>query len=383
MHSLTVKIKRPDALSASETAAWVRIRESNPALYSPYFHPDYTQALGRLRNDAQVIIAYDGEKPVAFLPLQGSGKFTAPLGAPMTDYHGFICAPENETHVDFEAVLKQAGVGAFHFSAMVNSPLARNHGLNTQEAAVIHMPEGGQAWRDLQDSSYRRSLKSLRRRIRNSEADHGERRFVYRSDDRALFDTLIEWKRKKFEETGKYDVLCADWTLPLLTQLWESGINKDPNSSALRCDMHALYFGDRLAAIDLGLSDGSTFHSWIVAYDSDLSTHAPGIQLLEGVIDESEVLGYSRLDLGAGLEGYKRYYATENVHVHGGFVAVRGPAAALSTLYGAAEKFGQKTMADIPGKLRRRYSQIAACDNTVSGRTRAMIEAVKTTRSAS
>ncbi|WP_371396474.1 GNAT family N-acetyltransferase [Fretibacter rubidus] len=375
MRAMTVDIIRPDALSAVDIAAWEHMRAHNPALYSPYFHVNYTQYLGALRDDARVIIAREKDRAVAFLPIQGSGKFTAPLGAPMSDYQGFISAAH--TDLDFEDILRRAGIGAFHFTAMVDNDLARRHSLADDPVAMIHMPAGGQSWRDAQDGSYRRSLKSLRRRIRNTESDHGKRRFVYQSNDRDVFNTLMRWKRRKFEETGKYDVLCAKWTLPLLETLWTAGLtDKD---AALRCDMHALYFGDRLAAIDLGLSDGPTFHSWIVAYDSELSNLSPGIQLLEGVIDAADNLGYSRIDLGAGIEGYKRYYATENLNVHSGFIAVKGPAAALSNIYGAAEKFGEKAMADIPGKLRRRYTQIAACEDTLSGRARAMIDAVKTT----
>lgn len=377
---MTVDIIRPDALSEADRAAWTAMRASNPALYSPYFHPDYTQLLGRLRDDTHVIIARKGGTAVAFLPVQGRGQFTVPMGAPMTDYQGFITAPNSDPHndLDFEDILRKAGLGALHFTAMVDSALSQRHGLSRDAVAMIHLPRGGELWRKAQDSSYNRSLKSLRRRIRNTESDHGARRFVYQSLDRDIFDTLIAWKRKKFLETGKYDVLSADWTLPLIEQLWQAGPQAD-----LRCDMHALYFGDRLAAIDLGLTDGSTFHSWIVAYDSDLHTLSPGIQLLEGLIDASADLGYSRIDLGAGIDGYKRYYATEDVHVSAGFVAVKGPAAALSNLYGAAERFGEKALADIPGKLRRRYSQIAACDPTLSGRTKAMIDAVKTSGKAS
>ena len=141
--------------------------------------------------------------------------------------------------------------------------------------------------------------------------------------------------------------------------------------------MQALYFGDRLAAIDMGLTDGDTFHSWIVAYDGELHSYAPGIQLLEGLIDESQSLGYTRIDLGVGTDGYKRHYATENIKTGTGFIAAQGSAATLSNLYSKAERFGQKALKDAPGKLRRRYTQIAACEDSVSGRAKAMFDAVK------
>jgi len=109
--------------------------------------------------------------------------------------------------------------------------------------------------------------------------------------------------------------------------------------------MHALYFGNRLAAIDLGLSDGDVFHSWMVAYDDELSEYAPGIQLLEGLIDATPDTGYKRIDMGEGLDGYKRR--------------------------------GVGRLKDAPGKLRRRYSQIAACEDNASDRVRHMIAAFK------
>jgi len=159
--------------------------------------------------------------------------------------------------------------------------------------------------------------------------------------------------------------------MTLLEQLWQR------NNGGLKCDMQALYFGNRLAAVDLGLSDGHTFHSWIVAYDGELHSYAPGIQLLEGLIDASQDLGYQRIDLGVGTDGYKRHYATEPVKAGTGFIAAQGSAAALSNLYSKAESFGQKALKDAPGKIRRRYTQIAACEDSVSGRAKAMLQAVK------
>ena len=334
--------------------------------------------VGQLRTDAYVAIAEQYGEPAAFFPFQGpkSGRsgFARPIGAPMTDYHGVI-KTHDSTVRDID-VMQKAGIGAFHYSALVTHPgtAPYNH-MHTQQAAVMDLCEGATAWREARSSSYRRSLKSHRRRVRKSEEEHGQRRFKFQCRDQAVFDTLIDWKRRKFTETGKYDVLSADWTLDLLTRLWHS-------QDELRCDMHVLYFDDRIAAIDFGLTDGAVFHSWIVAYDSDLHALAPGIQLLEGLIDKAQNIGYNRIDLGAGIDGYKRHYASEDIHVGGGFIAVQGPAAALSQLYGQAEIIGQKRLGDAPGKLRRRYSQIAACDDSFSGRAKAMMAAVKSTHRA-
>ena len=347
--------------------AWKALRASNAATYSPYFHLDYTLLLSELRDDVFIACVYENGLPIGFLPYQGP-RFARPVGAPMTDYHGFICKEDSAFNV--VDVLKAAGIGAFHFSASINSQMSA-HFQSEDDGVLMELGLGAKSWRDARDSSYRRHLKSNRRRIRKAAEDIGEPRFVWQSTDQAIFDQLIAWKKQKFTETGKYDVLSAEWTMELLTQLWQR------QNKGLKCDMQALYFGDRLAAIDLGLSDGHTFHSWIVAYDGELHSYAPGIQLLEGLIDEAQSLGYQRIDLGVGTDGYKRHYATETVKAGTGFIAAQGSAAALSNLYSKAETFGQKALKDAPGKIRRRYIQIAACEDSVSGRAKAMLKAVK------
>jgi len=286
----------------------------------------------------------------------------------MTDYHGFICKKDaNFNPVD---ILRAAGIGAYHFSAVTNAQMSP-HIQNEDDGVMMDVSQGAETWRKARDSSYRRHLKSNRRRIRKASEDIGEPRCVWQSGDQDVFDQLISWKKEKFAETGKYDVLSADWTMELLKRLWKR------ENGGLKCDMQALYFGDRLAAIDLGLCDGETFHSWIVAYDGELHSYAPGIQLLESLIDVSVSLGYKRIDLGVGTDGYKRHYATEPVKAGAGFIAAQGSAAALANLYSKAETFGQKALKDAPGKLRRRYTQIAACEDSVSGRAKAMLDAVK------
>ncbi|MCF6220581.1 MAG: GNAT family N-acetyltransferase [Robiginitomaculum sp.] len=379
MDSLQTMILPIEALTSEQASAWTQFRAGNPALYSPYFHIGYTQLLGRLSGDVHVLVVTKNANPVAFLPFQAqinaTGKvgFARPVGAPMTDYQGFICAPE--TSFDAHTILKQAGFGAYHFSTLIDTGgMLASYVREKTPCTVMDISMGAVDWRAARDSSYRRHLKSNRRRIRKSEA-HGPRRFEFNSTDQAVFDQLTQWKREKFDESGKYDVLSANWTRALLSELWRRG-----QDAGLRTDMHCMYFGDLLAAVDLGLSDGTTFHSWMVAYNNEFYNLAPGIQLLEALIDEAQNLGYQRIDLGEGVDGYKRHYASENISVSSGFVAASGPAAALSKLYGNLENFGENKLGKlgrIPGKARRRYTQISACDASLSGRSKAMLRAVK------
>lgn len=361
-------VQKVSQMNETDWMAWATIRSGNPDLQSPYFHPDYTQLLSELRPDVRVVCQYDeAGNPIAFLPIQGK-RFARPVGAPMSDYHAIITDREDIT---YHSLLAASGIGAYHFSCATDVKRLRlPQILSRNETAAIEIENTPDNWRAAQDGSYRRHLKSNRRRTRKAEETIGPKRVELFSRDIDVYAALLDWKRKKFAQTGKYDVLSAEWTQSLIRRLWERGAK-----AGLRCDMHALYFGDRLAAIDLGLSDGHTFHSWMVAYDNELSEYAPGIQLLEALIDATSETGYRRIDMGEGLDGYKRHYASASRPVVSGLVPLSGAAGRLSSLYAAAERWGVGPLKDAPGKLRRRYSQIVACEDGTGGRVRHMIAA--------
>ena len=100
--------KRIGELTLPERTAWSRLRSQNPALYSPYFDIAYSDMVASLRPDTYVIMASRAGEPVAFFPYQGAGKFAAPIGAPMTDYHGVIKAPSEP--IDIATLLHAAGI---------------------------------------------------------------------------------------------------------------------------------------------------------------------------------------------------------------------------------------------------------------------------------
>lgn len=372
----SAEIVKPSALSDVQKQAWAEFRQSNPDLYSPYFALEYTQILSTIRDDVYVLVVMGRNDPLAFLPFQGAMKasgnigFARNIGAPMTDYQGIICAHETYTdnNFDIDACLRQVGVSSFGFSAFIHIP----GGVVSREqvqCTVMDISIGSEEWRKGRSSSYRRHLKSNRRRIRKSE-ELGPIRYEFDCKDQDVFEQLIAWKKQKFVQTGKYDVLASGWAETLLRELWQKG------KTSLRAEMHAMYIGDELAAVDLGLTDGEVFHSWMVGYHDDFHHLAPGIQLLEALIDEADELGYQRIDLGEGVDGYKRHYASEDVKVASGYMATHGSAAMFIRLYGGAEnKLGKPGLA--LGKLRRRYSQIRACEPSGPKRVKALLAAFK------
>lgn len=371
--SLRIICVKTEDLSPQDWAAWAEMRAANPALYSPYFHPAYSQMIGALHDDAYIAVITENDEITGFLPFQqrrprGTAR---PIGAPMTDYHGIISA--EPLGLPAGDILRGAHIGAMHMPHLMNRPQDAQDRTDTQ-CAVMSLSgfESADEWRAGRGSSYNRHMKSLRRRIKKTQSEKGERSFLWQSRDPAHFDLLMAWKIRKFTDTGKYNVLGVDWTQQLLRRLWETGPD-----APLRCDLHVMMVGGQPAAMDLGLTDGTTFHSWIVGYDNDLHHYSPGMQLLEALISEARPLGYENIDLGAGLDGYKKHYATWPHRAGAQLWFGSGISAQRAKLYAALEAKGQRALKDIPGKFRRRYSQIAACDPSLGGQARAMLQAIK------
>lgn len=373
IETLSIERLKPSQLSQEDWTLWTVMRTDNSQLYSPYFHPEYTQLLDRLQDDVWVAVIKSGDNTIGFLPFQQrrDGGKARPVGAPMTDYHGIVSRIPLD--VNMSEILSLAKISALQMPSQMNlSSVLQDEAMATCAVAKLDDFASIADWRAAHDSSYKRHLKSLRRRIKKIETEHGTRSFIWQSQDPKHFDTLIEWKRDKFKTTGKYDVLSVDWTLSLLKKLWQNG-----PQAPLRCDLQVMMIDDKPVAMDLGLSDGVTFHSWIVGYDSDFHSYSPGMQLLEALVDETAQLGYNIIDLGSGIDGYKKHYATWEQSAAAALWTGQGMGAKKARIYSRIEKMSQSRLKDIPGKFRRRYSQIEACDPSMSGQAQAMWHAIK------
>lgn len=370
--SITSDIIQARDLSARDRQAWLEIKRANAAYYSPYFHPDYARLVSVARGQGHVLRIMKNGQVHGFLAFDGK-RCVRPAGAPMTDYHGIVAAPD--IPFDVRSILKSAGISTFQYDGLIDPGNHFGADMNVESATVVDLKVGAESWRKARDSSYRRKQKSNRRRFRKAGEEVGEPRLETYASDAAVYTALMDWKHRQFHLTGKYDVLSVDWTQKLLAELWTQ------SRDGLHGALHALWFGDVLAAAEYGMVEDGVYHSWIVSYNPDMHPYAPGFLLLENLISDAESLGYHTLDLGAGQHEYKKYYDDKPVHVKQGFVAAAGAPAIARKAYNGLEKLTDRLplgpLSSAPAKLRRRYAQIAACESAFGKRVSAMAAAFK------
>src|SRR5262245_27366621 len=85
----TIRVAKINELSSADWAAWTEIQESAGVYESPYFRPEFAQAVATVRDDAEVaVLASEGET-VGFFPFQrGTLNLGKPIGGKLSDYHG-------------------------------------------------------------------------------------------------------------------------------------------------------------------------------------------------------------------------------------------------------------------------------------------------------
>jgi CelD/BcsL family acetyltransferase involved in cellulose biosynthesis len=305
-------------LTPELAAAWGRLQREEPALASPFFRPEFTQAVAAVRGDVEVAVLEEGGEPAGFFPFQrrgwGVGK---PAGGPMCDYQGVVARPG--LAFSAQALVAACGLSAWDFDhvPVAQEPFRPYHHA-VGESPYVDLSAGFDAFLAGRCADGGRSLKELPRKRRKLEREKGEVRFEYHATDRRAFEALLAWKSGQYRQTGVTDVFAFPWTVRLLERVLAS------QEEAFHGKLSALYAGGRLVAVELGLCSFGVSHGWFPAYDREFAAYSPGLILLLELVRESAARGARRYDLGKGATRYKNTFASGSVPLAEGSVA-RGP----------------------------------------------------------
>jgi CelD/BcsL family acetyltransferase involved in cellulose biosynthesis len=238
-----------------------------------------------------------------------------PVGGRLSDFQGVIAPPGLEyTAAD---LVRSCGLAAWDFDHLVTNqgPFVPYH-YGVAGSRYMDLSGGFEAFLAQCTKTGTRTFKELMRKRRKLEREHGEVHFQYHTTAPAVVQTLMAWKRDQYRRTHVTDVFAYPWTVRLIEQLL------DQPQEWLEAKLSALYAGDRLVAIELGLRSGTVLHGWFPAYDLSFGHYSPGLLLLLEIAREAADRGVRRLDMGKGPGQYKEAFTSGTIPLAEGSVTL-------------------------------------------------------------
>ena len=105
-------------LDAGLIDAWRSIQSAERVFASPYFCPEFTQAVGAVRDDVRIAVIEKQGRAAGFFPhlrtRWGTGR---PVGGPLSDFHGVIARPDCEWQLD--GLMRAARLSVWTFDHLV------------------------------------------------------------------------------------------------------------------------------------------------------------------------------------------------------------------------------------------------------------------------
>jgi CelD/BcsL family acetyltransferase involved in cellulose biosynthesis len=313
-------VDRPDAALCAQWRAQVQA----DGWKSPYFDPDFFRAVAGSTRTARLVVGETDGEPTAFLPLHvTSARIGQPIGGLLNDLHGVTGAG---FAADMAAAAGTACLTWRHAVGRISAADAPAHGFH-----AVDLEGGFAAWEQDRAHFAKSAMRAIRTRTQKAEKAHGPARFAFHDRTPETFNALLAWKRAQYAETRQPDVLARPWVRAVIDQL-----AANPAESGARAQVSTLYFGDRLAAVHLGLRGRSVLHYWFPAYDPALAEFSPGNILLYRMIEASAQEGLSAVHLGAGEVRYKLEFANTAIPVRAATIFAHSAQGAMAAAAGRA-----------------------------------------------
>jgi CelD/BcsL family acetyltransferase involved in cellulose biosynthesis len=305
-------------LSPRHLDIWSQLQQSDPALDSPLFRPEFTMAVAAGCDNVEVSVLEETGEPAGFFPFQRlPGDVGMPVAGRLNDFHGVVArqgagwtAPE---------LIRSSGLSAWHFHNVLSCQEPFGPFSWAQAASpYIDISAGYEVYCKVLRERGSDEIRRIGQKKRKMERELGSLRFVTHTTDKQVFESLICWKLQQYERTKATNFLAGRWKIDLLQRLSRT------EGVCFSGMLSALYAGDRLAAVHLGLRSGGVLHGWFPAYNFEYFNYSPGQILWQQIIEAGPSLGIRRIDLGCGEERFKSNLMSGAILGGEGSVDLRG-----------------------------------------------------------
>ncbi|WP_066937066.1 GNAT family N-acetyltransferase [Microtetraspora fusca] len=356
---MQISVIRPNELGPGEQAEWRSMQDSQPHLASPFLSPEFTMAVGEVRDDAFVGVLSEGNRTVGFFPFErhpmGVGK---PIAGWVSLAQGVVHRPGAE--FDAAALLRGCGLAVWEFEFLVGGqPWFAPYATLEAESVLIDVGGGYDDYLAKVKANAPRTLKMGLYRERKLGRDVGPLRVELHSADIGDLRTLMRWKSSQYRRIGRPDRFGQPWVVELVERLHAG---RAPGCTGL---LTMLYAGDTPIAGHIGLRSGPLLAGWFPAYDAEFSKYSPGLVQHLLMAKAASQDGITQMDWSVSKgDDYKQNLRTSGHLVSEGCVRRRSAGAALHWVRHSPVRSAKQYVLDRPrlygvaDRVLRRYGNL-------------------------
>jgi CelD/BcsL family acetyltransferase involved in cellulose biosynthesis len=313
---MNVEVIAASELTSAHYQRWQELRQSNPDLLSPYFHPEFTAATARAHHDVDVAVIEKGGEPVGFFPFHRRRFGLArPVGDLLSDYHGIIAA--QDARFDARRLLRASNLTVWPFDhALACQTTFQPFAQTKTRSPIVDLRNGFQAYVDARKKAGSNRISQMQRKARKLAREVGPVRLDTHVDDSEVLDQIIRWKSEQCRRANIHDCFSDEPAVRLVRNIASTKVD------GFEGLVSVLYVGDSIAAAHMGMRSKGVLHWWFPTYQHSLSKYSPGSILLMLLAEEMAKLGVVTLDLGKGESPYKAAFMTGAVPLIEGVVDV-------------------------------------------------------------
>ena len=336
-------------LTTDLVARWSEIQKSDFSLSSPYFRPEFTQAVAKVREDVFISLLEHKERVVGFFPFHMKrGGIARSIGLGLSDYQGVIAEADSEW--TSEELMNNCKIVRWEFDhLLVGQQQFVPYHSSISNSPIIDISQGMGAFEASRDKHGRKQLREVRRKGEKLEEQVGPLTFSFHSSNEDILKKLFEWKSDQCQRTGTVDFFALNWCVKLIKHI--HSIQSPDFGGILSC----LHSGETLAAVHFSMYSGNVWHSWFPAYNHELEKYSPGFILLLEMIKSAADQDIKYIDLGKGISLYKKRVMTSVIPVADGCIEVKSFQNRLWHIRKKAENWGRqswlKPVLRIPGRI--------------------------------
>jgi len=314
--AVDVRVCRPAQMTAADWSVWNAWQQQNPALASPYFRAEFTQAVSQVRDDVEIAVLQRNGEAAGFLPFQrGQLNIGKPVGGKLCDFHG--CIAPADFKFDARQVLTATRLAAWDFEHVpVQQTSFSPYVAKREQAPGLELKDGYAGWCEQRREQRSQVVSKTMQKVRKLTREQGELSLELQSNSAEVFEKLIAWKSQQYQLTGLADVFAFPWTRALVEQL------QAPAGGEFGGWMSVLRAGKRIVAICYSLRSRHVMHAWFTAYDRDLAAYSPGLVMFLKMAEAWPQVGITRFELGKGDERFKWNLATDSQELMEGSVTL-------------------------------------------------------------